>query len=68
MKWLKVTAAAMMSLGLVSMAPQASCAANGACQNCYNSCLEIYGDDLFLFTQCYGNCSDENGIPCQIEP
>ena len=34
MKWLKVTAGAVMSLGLVSMVPQASCAANGACQGC----------------------------------
>ena len=65
MKWLKVTAAAMMSLGLVSMAPQASCASSGACQGCYNSCLQNYGDDLYLFTQCYSHCVDEYGTPCQ---
>ncbi len=67
MKWLKVTAAAMMSLGLVSMAPQATCAANGACQGCYNGCLQTYGDDLYLFTQCLDHCVDENGIPCQSD-
>lgn len=70
MRILKLAAAFAMTAGIAGMAPTATCAYGGACNQCYGGCTDVYANDTApgadtRYSHCLNSCFDENGVSCQ---
>jgi len=61
----KLIAASIASLTIIGLTPISAYASSPACQACYSSCFENYGDNPFFYSVCVNSCLDSDGTYCQ---